>query len=316
MFAPREMIVQVGSCAMDPQVVIGILKGLPLPILVAAVALLAGWWKYGRKAAGGTEPHASASEIWPRWTAGLALAGAVIALYCVRIGTPDFPVRESVQWAPVAAVFALLVSILEPAGIARAKWRWALRGALIAGAVPFILHKRSQAGITAGEIAAWTAGFAVLATLAWYSMERTSAIRGWQGPLVLLTGVGLSSMTLVASGSVKLGEIAGGLAAALGVAVVLGIFLPRLSLAGAGTTTVALVMATLWLIGVHYSELPRLLMALLMLSAPASLLANLRQVNRLGGWKGAALRVMLAAAPCLAALAIAIPKAIEDSGEY
>lgn len=301
---------------MDPQVIIGILKGLPLPIVIAAVALLAGWWTLGRKAAGGTEPHATASEIWPRWAGGLALAGSVIALYSVRIGTPDFPVRESVQWAPVAAVFALLLSILEPTGIARAKWRWVLRGAIIAGAVPFILHKRSEAGMSIGEIAAWTAGFAVLATIAWYSMERAGAARGWQGPLVLLTGVGLSSMTLVTSGSVKLGEIAGGLSAALGVAVVLGALLPRLSLAGAGTTVAALVMATLWLMGVHYSELPRPLMVLLMLSAPASLLANLPKLNRVGGWKGALLRVALAAAPCMAALAIAIPKAIEDAGEY
>jgi len=108
-----------------------------------------------------------------------------------------------------------------------------------------------------------TAAF-VLALVLEHAAGRGS---GFAMPLQLTLLATGSSILLVLSGSVLLGQLAGILAASLGAFLVLAFFFPSLSLAGGTMTVFSIQLAGLWMLGYFYAELTATI-ALILFLAP------------------------------------------------
>lgn len=301
---------------MDPQVQNAILSGLPLPIGVALASLALAWFVWGW----GERPRAALALT------GLGLAGAVVAGVLVRFGMPGVPTKDSAQWVFWTALLGALWGVAEaallpnPADHGRARrslmWLglWAGRALIVALALAAAGWRLLENTWSPGEGARHLAPAAVAALLVWWGLAaHARRARGLGGTLPVCVPASLIAVLLVTTGSLKLGEGAGFLAAGLGSACVVSVLRPRLSLQGGGVAVVAVVLASQLFLGVHLSELP----AWMALTAAGGLvlpaLGAFTPVGSLTGWKRALADTALGAAPGLIAMGFAVPEAIARS---
>jgi hypothetical protein len=272
-----------------------ILLGVVLPAGLAGALLLFLWrpWEKGAGSLGA-------------WAGPLALgAGTLLAQILIQ-GIPPLPPLEATHWIPLlvlaAAVLGALVNALKlPA--------W-LRHALAAGfsaLIPFLtLRPLLGSGWSALEAAAWLGGSAAGIFLLWTVLE--AAAHQTQGPVVPVALGAITAGTalvLVLTGSILLGQLAGGLAASLGAVALLALWNPERSLGRGGVAPWVTAFAALWLNGAVYSEMT-ILPGVLLASAPLLvLLARLGRLRALKGWLAATVVAMLAALPVAAAVLLA-----------
>jgi len=153
----------------------------------------------------------------------------------------------------------------------------------------------------------WLAGLAVGGLLFWTVLDllaKRSTGAAW--PLALgVVAVG-SSVVLLYAGSLKLAQLAGALAACLGVATLIGWWRPLLSLARGAVPVVAVLLSGLWLAGYFYAEALASSVGLLALAPLAVCFTATEAWQRLPNW----LRNLLFLAALLVPVALAVTLAI------
>ena len=225
------------------------------------------------------------------WADAVALAIGYFGGHVVTAGWPAFPASEATQWLPYFALATMLLGVLDaflrPPGSLRALI-WIL---YCAGLLRLLLKSKFQYGWLVLEGVLWIAGFAacmlVLASLLDAAVRRDTSI---SSPLILTIVACGTGVALMLSGSALLGQLAMVLAAAFGAILVAASLFPK-SIEGRAIVPVAVILlASLWLTGCFYAELPSA-SALLLAAAPvpACLLISVSE-SKASSWKHLLLR--------------------------
>jgi hypothetical protein len=150
----------------------------------------------------------------------------------------------------------------------------------------------------------------VLILFCWYAIgrlaDRTST--AWLGPPLLAVCSG-SAVVLALSGSLVLGQLAGGLAAVLGVVWLGSLRDKGMHLGRCGVPILATVLSALILFGHTYASLPAVSAILLALSPAAAWVGRIGRVRRLPGWASALIAMATVLVPLGAAVGFAIASA-------
>jgi hypothetical protein len=236
---------------------------------------------------------------------GYALGHAAVREWITPPTWPPFPPLDAPDWAAWLALAAMVLGVLDATWPSPAWARWENR--LIVSAVTVWLIVRSQyEGLWATRDGARSLGAMVAGVyLLWSVLDGLSARAGRATifPLVILTAG--TSVVLVLSRSLVLGEYGAALTVALAVAWVASRWKARLTLARGGVPIVSVVLAALLLSGYFYAELSRR-NALLLASAPLTLLVGeLPPIRRASAWKSGLARAIAILIPVGIAIALA-----------
>jgi hypothetical protein len=235
---------------------------------------------------------AIAGRLWRtnNWADAVALAIGYAGGHTVTAGWPAFPAPEATQWLPYFALAVMLLGVLDallrPAGSLRALI-WIL---CCMGLLRLLLSAKFQYGWSLPEGVLWIAGLAagmlVLASSLDAAVRRDTSI---SSPLILTIVACGTGVALMLSGSMLLGQLAMVLAGALGAILAAAFLLPK-AVEGRGVVPVAVaLLASLWLSGCFYSDLPSASALLLAVSAfPALLLISLSE--KVPSWRDVLLR--------------------------
>lgn len=311
---------------MDSEIIIGVLKSLPLPAVVALVIAGAGCWK-----------RAELGERRWRfaWVVGLGIAAGVVVGYW-REGFAGWPLppRQSMHWIPLVAAIGALgcfgvamagdrarlgvairrwASLLIVVGISwrkiRVEWSW----------YESLAWVMALGGVIAGmwAILDVLAGFPPRKRAIAVSTDAGSSPRvpAWAAWLPGIAWTGLTSQALAACDSLSLGTAMAILSACCGAAMLVSIVRPQASIAG-GSGVIAGLVGMLVFSSYHYTDGLAWWMGMLLMLAPLAALAIDRLMpRRIGGWKRA---IACTAGMCVLpgiVLAVAIPAAIAASEE-
>ncbi len=228
--------------------------------------------------------------------------GAGYAAGHAATGWPSFPPADAVDWMAWLSIGGAAAGALGSFG---SPWMGRVASAVVCAAAPVLvlrplLSSGSEglgAGLVAGLSALFVAGFAGLETLA-------ARAPGASLPLVLWIEAGGTSAALLVSGSLRLAQLAGALAAALVAAAAVSVWRPTLSTARAGSLVIP-VLGGLLLAGRFYSELPTASAALLALAPLAAWRAASGTVGRPEPWRSLLVRGLIALLVVSAAAAVA-----------
>ena len=239
------------------------------------------------------------------WADAVALAIGYAGGHAVTAGWPAFPPSEATQWLPYFALATMFLAVLDvflrPAGSLRALI-WIL---CCAGLLRLLLKPKFQYGWSLPEGILWIAGLAAGMLVLGSSLDAAVRRDSTSSSLVLTIVACGTGATLMLSGSMLLGLLAMVLAAALGAILVVAFLFPKaVEGRGAVPVTVAL-LASFWLSGYFYAELPPA-SALLLAAAsfPALLLISLSE--KVPSWKDLLLRASLVIVPVVISVLLAI----------
>jgi hypothetical protein len=239
------------------------------------------------------------------WADAVALAIGYAGGHTVTAGWPAFPPSEATQWLPYFALATMFLAVLDvflrPAGSLRALI-WIL---CCAGLLRLLLKPKFQYGWSLPEGILWIAGLAAGMLVLGSSLDAAVRRDSTSSSLVLTIVACGTGATLMLSGSMLLGFLAMVLAAALGAILVVAFLFPKaVEGRGAVPVTVAL-LASFWLSGYFYAELPPA-SALLLAAAsfPALLLISLSE--KVPSWRDLLLRASLVIVPVAISVLLAI----------
>jgi hypothetical protein len=239
------------------------------------------------------------------WADAVALAIGYAGGHAVTAGWPAFPPSEATQWLPYFALATMFLAVLDvflrPAGSLRALI-WIL---CCAGLLRLLLKPKFQYGWSLPEGILWIAGLAAGMLVLGSSLDAAVRRDSTSSSLVLTIVACGTGATLMLSGSMLLGLLAMVLAAALGAILVVAFLFPNaVEGRGAVPVTVAL-LASFWLSGYFYAELPPA-SALLLAAAsfPALLLISLSE--KVPSWRDLLLRASLVIVPVVISVLLAI----------
>jgi hypothetical protein len=239
------------------------------------------------------------------WADAVALAIGYTGGHAVTTGWPAFPPSEATQWLPYFALATMFLAVLDvflrPAGSLRALI-WILCSA---GLLRLLLKPKFQYGWSLPEGVLWIAGLAAGMLVLASSLDAAVRRDSTSSSLVLTIVACGTGATLMLSGSMLLGLLAMVLAAALGAILVVAFLFPKaVEGRGAVPVTVAL-LASFWLSGYFYAELPPA-SALLLAAAsfPALLLISLSE--KVPSWRDLLLRASLVIVPVVISVLLAI----------
>ncbi|MGC2579219.1 MAG: hypothetical protein WA376_16775 [Terrimicrobiaceae bacterium] len=255
---------------------------------------------------------AFAGRLWRanNWGDAVALAMGYAGGHAVTIGWPPFPASEATQWLPYVALATMFVGVLDtllqPPGMLRALV-WIC---YCAGLLRLLLSPKFQYGWSLLEGVFWIAGLALgMLTLASFLDAAVRRDKSVSSPLILTIVACGTGVALMLSGSALLGQMAIVLVAALGAILVVTFLFPK-SIEGRAIVPVAVaILASLWLMGFFYAELPSA-SALLLAAAllPGCLLISFSE-SRAFSWKA----ILLRAGVVLALVAISVVIAFRSS---
>jgi hypothetical protein len=239
------------------------------------------------------------------WADAVALAIGYAGGHTVTAGWPAFPPSEATQWLPYFALATMFLAVLDvflrPAGSLRALI-WIL---CCAGLLRLLLKPKFQYGWSLPEGILWIAGLAAGMLVLGSSLDAAVRRDSTSSSLVLTIVACGTGATLMLSGSMLLGFLAMVLAAALGAILVVAFLFPK-AVEGRGAVPVtAALLASFWLSGYFYAELPPA-SALLLAAAsfPALLLISLSE--KVPSWKDLLLRASLVIIPVAISVLLAI----------
>ena len=267
--------------------------GILLPALLAGVLLAAAWraWR-------------ADEDTRAAWAGAPAIALGFLAGFAVVEGPGALPsagrtlgALDLIFWSVAAmGVVGLIEARVSRQRRSHVLLSWALAGLLLIR----VLSNSAEVTkpVAVGLILGWL-------LLAWCAECVASERDGAQSPLALWASASGFAGVAALSGSVKLGQLGGALAAVLGATIVLAWWRPRFSLAGGGATLAAFTLVAL-ILDAHYFSYTTGADALLCAASLATPLAvRLPGLRRAAGARRTALVLALAALP----LAIALTRA-------
>ena len=135
---------------------------------------------------------------------------------------------------------------------------------------------------------------------------------GGSMPLIFLLTSTAVALVISFSNSQKYGQFAGALCAAVGVAMVLGWWNGKVTLARDGVFAISLVSFALLATGHHFADVSTQNVLLIALAPLLAWIAEAPGIARLTGWKKLALRLVVVAIPLAVAI---IPTAVRFKRE-
>jgi hypothetical protein len=259
---------------MDPQILL--LQGILIPAVVAGTLLALAWkvWAKGHETDG-------------RWAGALAIFGAFTAAMLLMGGWPASPMPDSNR-TPTGLDWMFWVG-LPCCALLPLVSRWGLLGQgflrlLVATTVVrYVLKGQFQSNWSGSDGWLWLAGLSALYLMLWAALDRLSARCSPRSSNAQLWLLACSVAILAAlSGSAKIGQLAGSVAAGLGAAIVVSWKCPRLRLTGAGVSMVLMLLFGLGL-NAHFYSYTTAMDILLLGSAP--LLVLLVELPGLREWR-------------------------------
>jgi hypothetical protein len=272
------------------------------PALAAAITLVAAGWAGRRGGLAGSGPAAVALALG---------AGALAAQF--RNAPPAFPpveVTDRIAWLVGAAMLLGFCESVRPAP----GWaRWENRLLLTIVTLALVLGPVLGEDWPNRPALARQGGAVALLLAAWLNLEALAARRSTAvvGPSLLVVAASAAAALLL-SGSIVLGQLGGGLAAALGAVWVVSWWMPDLSLARGGIPVLVATVASLLIVGHVYAFLPASSAYLLAASPLAAWVGFVGPARRLAAWQSA----LLAAVATLIPAAVAVGLAIAASPGY
>jgi hypothetical protein len=254
----------------------------------------------------------------------LGFAGAGQAAVALALGAGTLAAQFAVAWPHVPPIevtdrlpwlvgVLMLLGLLESTHPSPAWARWENRVlvailllALVLGPVvgpewPSRRDLAVEGGLVLGILCAWM-------SLEGLATGRSTAVLG----PALLAVAGSTAAALLLSGSVVLGRVGGGLAAALGAVWVLSWWLPELLLSRGGVPVLTATVAALLIVGCVYSSLPLAAAILLAAALLAAWLAFAGPARRLAAWQSAILAAVLCLLPAAVALGLVLKASPTD----
>ncbi len=296
--------------------ILPIILGVAGPLLVGGAILLAAW-RPGR---------AAAPSGRPSWAGALAVGLAFCAGHVAILGWPTLPPITGGWWnhpvdkwmLSLAVLAALLASV---AGLFKRAGKWiALPVAALVVAVllsPMVKHTW-----TGGLAAAWLVGLSLALVLMRYGWAATAESMPGPAPIlaIIVATTGLS-ICLILCANASGAQLAGSLAAALGVIWVAALWKREISLQPGGVTVAAAIFGGLAIIGMFYAypTMPRTAAALLA-AAPCGLwvrrISGLARMGRAAGLGAGFAAVLLAVGGAVAITAVVTAPADDGYGDY
>ena len=304
---------------MDPTTLL--LEGVLAPAVLAGLLLALGWRAWRREAPGDARRR-EAPGVDGRWIGGPALAFGFGLTFYFLSGWPASPLPDSprtptgLDWL---AWLCLPVGLLLALEGRLGRRRHLLRGLVAVVALRLVLTNAFANIWEPGEGWLWLAGLTILLLLQWAALARATRRPGASGPLLLwILATGLAVLAGL-TGSARIGQLSGGLAAGLGAALVLAWWRPRLALEGSGAGLVIVLLFGLGLNAYFFSYTEGLDVALLAAAPFAALVAELPPLKRLAPSKRTAAQAVCALLPIAVALmraGMAFVAAQEEAGDY
>jgi hypothetical protein len=247
------------------------------------------------------------ARFWPRatWAGPVAVGAGYAANHLVGIGWPGFPPLDATLWLFHFALAAMVIGVLDVLVRAPVWLRIGVWLAIGGGLLALLLKPKFQYGWTPREGAVWLSGASVTLVALSCCLQRLAAAgsRSVLMPLVVLMVAAGSTVALILTGSLLLGQLAMGLAAAIGAGVLVGWLIPNDAFRRGVAPVAALLLSGLWLSGYFYSELPAS-SALMLAAAPGlALVCPSRDVTER---KILLLRAGLVVLPVVAAVVMAM----------
>jgi hypothetical protein len=253
----------------------------------------------------------------------LALALGYLSGQVVVAGWPARYPGLSTEWIPLIALAATVGSLAAGYPKLPLFAVWSLRLFLLAALLFVLLRKQLTGQWTPWERSAYVIGLLSAGVVLFASLDRlTGHLPRIGAPLLLSALAAASSMALVLSGSLLLGQLNGILAATLAASVAAACFLPEFSLERGAITLIVALQITLWICGYFYSDLPALSAGLLALGPVLVLLELTWLGGRLKPWQAVLVHLAVLLVPLGLAISQASgPGAPDDSdstssGEY
>ncbi len=267
-----------------------ILVGIVLPVIVCAATLIGAW--------GPWRPE-TPRRLWP---GAVALGLAFVPAFLAVDRWPGLPPHVTWHW------IAWLVPVAMIAGVVDALIRWPTPLRLLGAVALAAMCGRALVGDWVDYPWPWRGvTAAVIAAVAVSVNVATDRRPGAAVPLSLCVAAVGASVVLIGSGSAKLAQLAGALAACLGVAVVLAWWRPTVSLSRGGTAVVSVLLPGLVLSGYFssFSEIPPWVYVLAAVAPAFTWPAALIRLEGLRDWQATAIRVAAAALPVAITVAVA-----------
>jgi len=270
-----------------------LLLGLVLPVIVCAATMIVAWrpWRPDAPIAGGL------------WAGAVALAAAFVPAFLAVDAWPGLPPHVTWHW------LAWLVPIAAFAGVADALVRWPTPVRLLGAAALAAVCGRLLVGDWVEHAWPWRAVTVTVIAVVAVSVNAAAGRRaGPELPLSLCVAALGASVVLFGSGNAKHAQLAGTMAACLGVAVVLAWWRPAVSLSRGGAAVVAVLLPGLVFSGYfsNYSEIPRWVYVLAAVAPAFAWPAALIRLEGLRAWQATAIRVAVAALPVAVTVTVTV----------
>ena len=223
-----------------------VMQGVLVPAVVCGFVLLVTW------------RTRNAKNMGPAWASALAIGLAYLVGHAASLGEiPGFPPKVSTHSFFYAVAAATVLGLFEGLGRGNAISRLFLR--LVMGVfLPWMLLQNLVARWEREDALIHLGSMAVLFVAVWTASERWAARRpGATLPLSLWAVATATSISVMLTGSAIYAQFGGTLAGALGAALVMSWWNPRISLAGGGAGIATAIVFGICVAGVYLSELPR-----------------------------------------------------------
>jgi hypothetical protein len=195
-----------------------------------------------------------------RWAGGVALGTGYVGGHAMAIGRwPPFPPVEATHWLLYFAVAALIIGLLDVFLADTRRWLRLSVWAVLSGAfIRVLLQPKWRYAWSQSEGLLWLGGLLAIIffvsscfeTIAQPSNSRPAL------PLILAIISAGTSVALMVSGSMLLGQLALIFGTTVAVSWLVGCRIPSLSLRRGAVPIVTVLLAGLWLSGYFYAELP------------------------------------------------------------
>lgn len=269
--------------------------GLVGPGVLCGIVLLLAW-----------ASREGAAKAARTWLGALAVGAAWLFGQAASFGgLPEFPPLQSTDklfWLTAGAVgLACIDALLDD----RRAVRLLLRAAF-GFAVPWLLLARALERAETSQALATVLGLGAALILGQIALSAWAERRtGSSVPLALAWVAALGAGALFQTGTAKVAQFAGILVAVLCAAAVVGRLRPSFLLGAGAAGVCAVLLASLWIVGIWFSDLPPEVGVLLALAAVAPALADLGPLAHLDGARGLLARLAVATLFAVPALVLA-----------
>lgn len=283
--------------------------GLFLPAIVSGGILI-----FAKSVASKRESeHTENGKDWfSGWLVAVALSAGYIVGYIGLEGSPPFPPREGVHWLCYLAIIGLILGSFWHF----APWSRLVVQIALSVVIPRLLLN-STFKYTWGQVEGviWWVCLAAAIFIFWHIVQQSFTLlpSGGSSPFVYFGLCGGTALTLVLSGSLRLGQHSGILVAIFAASWIITLVLQRGSIGNwhvfpaSVSPVVTLVLAGIWMNGYFYEEVPAASALLLAISLFLVPVGRIAAIQRLGA-RRSFVQVAIIALPVVIAIGIAVAR--------